>query len=89
MQSERVSRRVKRSFLGEGNSETYRKGQIINIEPQRAAQYDAQGLTAIPSGPPSKAKAQAASAALKAEKSMQPAETKERGGADTKATGRK
>lgn len=77
MRSQQVARKVLRSFLGEGQSTPYRKGQIVFLEEARATQYDAQNLTVVPSGPPAKAKALAASAAAKASKKTGPSESKE------------
>ena len=83
MKANQEQRRVKRTFLGEGNSETYRKGQIINLEPQRAAQYDARGLTEAVKDRPTTRASQAANADHKtqvakaeAKKASGPAENK-------------
>lgn len=82
MRAEKVDRKVKRSFLGEGANETYRKGQMISLDPSRAASYDAQGLTEVPKGAPTKAKAAASAEATKADRAAAK-KAKARGGAKT------
>lgn len=72
-----TSRRVKRSFVGEGEAVPWRKGTVISLQESKAEEYDAKGLTEKPPARPT-AEAAAASAAGDArQKAATASETKE------------
>lgn len=80
-----VNRRVKRSFVPEGEGEPRRKGTVIvGLTQSKAEEYDARGYTEEPDGPPS-AEASARSMAGDAEQkeaALKAKENKEATGKD-------
>lgn len=84
-------RRVKRNFLGEGQNVVYRKGAVVNLPYNLVKSYDDAGLTEAVRPAPSRAAAEASTAADiagKAATKVGPAETKENPGKD-EAKGRR
>lgn len=77
-----VERKVKRNFLGDGQVDLYRKGQIVAIPEQKVTEYENAGLVERAAAAPTKEAAAASLAADKASKAAKPGETKESTGKD-------
>lgn len=83
-----VDRKVLKTFQGEGENTLYERRSIVKLDPQKARDYDNQGLTTVPDARPSRAaalasvadnKAQAAKAAAEAAKASETKETTGKG----------